>query len=50
MRLGITVEGVEREEQADILRRLGCHEGQGFLFSPPLPLAELARLLAAPPP
>ena len=45
MGLGITVEGVEREEQATLLHTLGCHEGQGFLFSRPLPLAELARVL-----
>ena len=38
-------EGIERLEQVEILRRIGCEEGQGFLFSPPLPLKELLELL-----
>lgn len=32
-------EGVESEEQLDILKELGCTEIQGFLFSKPLPAA-----------
>ncbi|WP_235024900.1 EAL domain-containing protein [Caballeronia arvi] len=31
-----TAEGIETEPQRDILRRLGCHEGQGYLFARPL--------------
>jgi len=44
--LGIatTAEGVETEEQLDLVRAQGCAEVQGFLFSPPLP-AESAREL-----
>ena len=30
-------EGVETREQYEILEELGCHEIQGFYFSPPLP-------------
>jgi EAL domain-containing protein (putative c-di-GMP-specific phosphodiesterase class I) len=45
MGLAITAEGVERREEAAALSRLGCHEFQGFLFSRPLPLAGLARLM-----
>lgn len=35
-KLGIRViaEGIEREEQATLLRQLGCNLGQGYLFSP----------------
>jgi diguanylate cyclase (GGDEF)-like protein len=41
--LGLTAvaEGVETEEQAGLLGTLGCHRGQGFLWSPAVPLAEL---------
>jgi diguanylate cyclase (GGDEF)-like protein len=37
--LGLTVvaEGVETQEQADILRKLQCDEFQGFLFARPMP-------------
>jgi diguanylate cyclase (GGDEF)-like protein len=47
--LGLTVvaEGVEREAQLALLRQLGCAEGQGFLFSEPVPAADLQDLLAA---
>nr|WP_205512033.1 EAL domain-containing protein [Rhodopseudomonas sp. BR0M22] len=38
-------EGVETIEQLDALRAEGCHEVQGFLFSPARPAAEIAGLL-----
>lgn len=38
-------EGVETVQQRDFLRRHGCDFEQGFLFSHPLPAAELATLL-----
>jgi diguanylate cyclase (GGDEF)-like protein/PAS domain S-box-containing protein len=41
----VIAEGVETRAQADALRALGCQRGQGFLFSPPVPAAEAARLL-----
>jgi len=43
--MAITVEGIETPEQAELLERLGCQEGQGFLFGKAMPLAELSRLL-----
>jgi diguanylate cyclase (GGDEF)-like protein/PAS domain S-box-containing protein len=45
MRLKVVAEGVETEEQASILHRLGCDEMQGYLVSQPLPREELAQLL-----
>jgi diguanylate cyclase (GGDEF)-like protein len=48
-RVTTTAEGVETQPQLETLRRLGCNEMQGFLFSPAVPAAEIARLLRAPP-
>ena len=42
-----TAEGVETEQQRDVLRALGCTEMQGYLFSAAKPAAEIARLLTA---
>jgi EAL domain-containing protein (putative c-di-GMP-specific phosphodiesterase class I) len=39
-------EGIETEAQHDFLLRAGCQEGQGFLYSRPLPPDEIERLLA----
>jgi EAL domain-containing protein (putative c-di-GMP-specific phosphodiesterase class I) len=38
-------EGVETEDQRDFLLQAGCTLGQGFLFSPAVPPAEIARLV-----
>jgi CheY-like chemotaxis protein len=45
--LGIDViaEGLERPEQRDRVRALGCRYGQGFLFSRPLAAREMEELL-----
>jgi diguanylate cyclase (GGDEF)-like protein len=40
-----TAEGVETEQQRDLLRTLGCTEMQGYLFSPATPAAVLRQLL-----
>jgi len=47
--LGLTVvaEGIEQLEQARLLSDLGCTLGQGFAFSPPVPLAGAVRILEA---
>jgi diguanylate cyclase (GGDEF)-like protein/PAS domain S-box-containing protein len=39
-----TAEGVETTQQLEAVRALGCVEMQGYLFSPPRPLAQLAPL------
>jgi diguanylate cyclase (GGDEF)-like protein len=43
-----TAEGVETEQQRDLLRTLGCTEMQGYLFSPARPAAALRPMLFAP--
>lgn len=39
LQLKVTAEGVESPEQLEFLKRQNCHEGQGFLFSKPVPAA-----------
>jgi len=45
--LGLTViaEGIETAEQRDFLSRSGCHNYQGYYFSPPLALEAFERLV-----
>jgi EAL domain-containing protein (putative c-di-GMP-specific phosphodiesterase class I) len=38
-------EGIETQEQLDILRTLGCQQGQGFLFSPAIPASRISDAL-----
>ena len=40
--LTVVAEGIETEVQRDKLQRLGCRLGQGYLFSRPVPGADLA--------
>jgi sensor c-di-GMP phosphodiesterase-like protein len=47
LNLRTVAEGIETEEQAEILRRLGATFGQGWLFGPPMTLeALIARVQA----
>jgi diguanylate cyclase (GGDEF)-like protein len=54
--LGVQVvaESIEDAETAAVLRAMGCHAGQGYFFSPPMPADEFAAFvrsrLPAPPP
>jgi diguanylate cyclase (GGDEF)-like protein len=43
--LGVVAEGVETEQQATLLRKLGCTLGQGFLFAKPMPAERMASYL-----
>jgi diguanylate cyclase (GGDEF)-like protein len=46
LRLPVVVEGVETEAQAEILRRCGCEQMQGYLLSRPLPIENFAATIA----
>ncbi len=41
MRLTVVAEGIETEAQRAFLSGIGCDEGQGYLFSHPLPVEQL---------
>ena len=46
-KMSTTAEGVETEAQRQVLKRLGCSEMQGYLFSPPKPAADVRSLFKA---
>jgi diguanylate cyclase (GGDEF)-like protein/PAS domain S-box-containing protein len=46
LRLSVIAEGVETQQQLAELRKLGCELAQGFLFSRPVPPADIAALLS----
>jgi diguanylate cyclase (GGDEF)-like protein/PAS domain S-box-containing protein len=48
LRLHVVAEGVETEEQARELSRLGCEQMQGYLVARPLPAEEMADFLRQP--
>jgi EAL domain-containing protein (putative c-di-GMP-specific phosphodiesterase class I)/PleD family two-component response regulator len=48
LRLRTVAEGIDSREQLAMLHSHGCHEGQGFLFSRPMPAIDVGPLLAAP--
>jgi EAL domain-containing protein (putative c-di-GMP-specific phosphodiesterase class I) len=45
--IATTAEGVETQEQLELLADEGCTEAQGYLFSPPRPAADTKAWLAS---
>lgn len=45
LNLTVLAEGIEREEQLDLLKLEGCNHGQGFLISKPLPAEQITYFL-----
>ena len=43
--MNVIAEGIERREQADLLRSFGCDMGQGYYFSPPRDATYVEHLL-----
>jgi diguanylate cyclase (GGDEF)-like protein len=50
LRMTTIMEGIETEEQFEMLRRLGCDQAQGYLIGRPMPASELAHLRGDPAP
>ena len=49
LRMTTIAEGIELSEQAELLLRLGCSEGQGYLFARPMSASQLRQSLVNPP-
>lgn len=49
MKLSVTAEGVETENQFDFLKSRNCSEAQGYYLSRPLPIEEISKFLRAQP-
>ncbi len=49
LRIEVVGEGIEGYQQAEILRNLGCHLGQGYLFARPVAADQCIALLAPQP-
>ena len=43
--LRITAEGIETMAQQSLLQKMGCQEGQGYLYSPPVPAEIFEQML-----
>lgn len=46
LKIKIIAEGIENREQLSALRELNCDNGQGYLYSKPVPLGEFEKILA----
>lgn len=47
--LGVIAEGIETQEQLELLKSWGCNEGQGYYFARPLRADDIAKLLRSRP-
>jgi diguanylate cyclase (GGDEF)-like protein len=45
LNLEVVAEGIETEEQRDLLRSMGCHYGQGYLLAMPMPVTQAEELV-----
>ncbi len=47
LNLTVIAEGIEEEVQAQTLLKMGCHEGQGYLYAKPMVAPELVKWIEA---
>ena len=41
----VIIEGIETSKQLDLLKKTGCHVGQGYLFGKPGPIDVVSELI-----
>ena len=46
LELRVVAEGIETDGQLRFLNNIGCELGQGYLFSPAVPIQEIEAMLA----
>lgn len=46
LNLEVLAEGIETEEQSELLRKLGCHIAQGYYYSKPLSAKDMEKMLS----
>lgn len=46
--MNIVAEGIELESEAKILKKMGCHMGQGFLYAKSMPLDKVLEIYSKP--
>ncbi len=47
LKIQVVAEGIEGWQQLEMLRSMGCHLAQGFLFAAPVPAERAIRFLKA---
>lgn len=45
LKMDVVAEGIETEEQMQLLKKMGCRFGQGYFFSKPLPVSQIEEML-----
>ena len=45
LKMGVVAEGVETEEQRELLHQMGCGQAQGYLLSRPISLEKIIGLI-----
>jgi diguanylate cyclase (GGDEF)-like protein len=45
LKMNVTAEGVETNDQAEMLRKLRCDDAQGYLYGKPVPTSEIAPII-----
>ncbi len=44
LKIKTTAEGIENQDQLDLVRKLGCDQGQGYLLGKPMPIGQAVAL------